>query len=308
MGPAPVSAASALPPEDPTPARRPGVGTVIRHLLGVGLMIAGLWATIELYLHRSAGQQIDETALAEVSNRLQRYTAQSSSLLNALPAISAGLAVAGILIVLFRRHRFAPALVGVLVAVGANGSAQLLKSTLVKPNLGIQDAALNSLPSGHTTFAMAAGSALFLAAPRRWRPGLAILMCAFAVVTGVATVINGWHRPADVVAAIFLVSAWTILGMLVLRFLPAENRDESGTRFTGLLVIPLFTIFGLFLGFTALVTYLVSMYQHYPGAALLGSLCLIGAVGMLCTALIVCFLRGGLRAPVERAYTKVWTY
>ncbi|KTR30806.1 hypothetical protein, partial [Rothia kristinae] len=66
--------------------------------------------------------------------------------------------------------------------------------------------------------------------------------------------------------------------------------------------------FGLFLGFTALVTYLVSTYQHYPGAALLGSLCLIGAVGMLCTALIVCFLRGGLRAPVERAYTKVWTY
>ncbi|OAX53069.1 hypothetical protein A5N15_11935 [Rothia kristinae] len=108
MGPAPVSAASALPPEDPTPARRPGVGTVIRHLLGVGLMIAGLWATIELFLHRSAGQQIDETALAEVSNRLQRYTAQSSSLLNALPAISAGLAVAGILIVLFRRTASPP--------------------------------------------------------------------------------------------------------------------------------------------------------------------------------------------------------
>ena len=223
MGPAPVSAASALPPEDPTPARRPGVGTVIRHLLGVGLMIAGLWATIELFLHRSAGQQIDETALAEVSNRLQRYTAQSSSLLNALPAISAGLAVAGILIVLFRRHRFAPALVGVLVAVGANGSAQLLKSTLVKPNLGIQDAVLNSLPSGHTTFAMAAGSALFLAAPRRWRPGLAILMCAFAVVMGVATVINGWHRPADVVAAIFLVSASVVLVLMSLPLLIPWN-------------------------------------------------------------------------------------
>lgn len=282
---------------------------MIRHLLGIALLLGGLAATIAVFLHHATGQWIDETAMAEVSNQLDRYTTQSSSLLDALPTVSAVLAGLGIVVVLFRRHRFLPALVGLGTAAAANASTQMLKTVLSKPNLGIQDAVSNSLPSGHTTFAMSCGAALLLAAHRRWRPWLSVAMLAFAVATGIATVIAGWHRPADVVAAIFLVSAWTVLGLLVLRFLPAEQRDAGGTRFSGLLLIPLLTIGGLFLGFTALTSYVVAIYQHYPGAALLGSLCLIGAVGMLCTALVDLYLHRGPGQPVEeKVYPRVWTY
>ena len=47
------------------------------------------------------------------------------------------------------------------MAAGANGTTQALKYLiLAKPNYGVQEATMNSLPSGHTTFAAAAGAAL----------------------------------------------------------------------------------------------------------------------------------------------------
>jgi membrane-associated phospholipid phosphatase len=290
------------------PAPRPGVGTVLKHLTAMGLMVAGLVLTVWAFLYTSTGQWIDETALSEVSGALIRYSSPSTELLDALPLISGILAVLGIALVLVRRHRFVPALVGLLAAGGANATTQLLKHSLLeKPDLGIQDATLNSLPSGHTTFAAAAGAALFLAAPKRWRPAMAVLMAALAIITGVATVINAWHRPADVVAALFVVGAWTVLGLLILRFLPAEARDTASTRHSGMLLIPLFVIVGLFMAFCAGATYVVAANQHFAGAALLGSLCLIGAVGLLTNAVLVGLLRMG-RPASERAYTKVWTY
>lgn len=285
----------------------PSAATVAKHLAAIALFAAGTWATVELFLETSTGQWIDETALSEVSNQLTQYSSSSSGFLDDLPAIAAVFAGIGILIALFRR-RFAPALVGLVVALGANLSAQLLKSVLDKPDLGIQDAALNSLPSGHTTFAAAAGAALFLAAPKRWRPVLSLVMMVFGLAAGIATVINAWHRPADVVAALFLVAAWTVLGMLVLQYLPSERQDATDSRHTGMLLIPLLMIFGLFMGFCALATYVVAAGQHYPGAVLVGSLCLIGAVGMLTTAIIVGLLRRHRPAAEERPYTKVWTY
>lgn len=286
----------------------PTIKVVVKHLIVIALMVAGLWATIWAFLDSYSGQWIDQTALSEVSNNLRRYSQPSVSLLNALPAISGVLALVGIVFVLVRRHRFAPALIGLLVAAGANGTTQILKSAILnKPNLGVQEATINSLPSGHTTFAAAAGAALFLAAPKKWRPFLSLVMFLFSVMTGVATVINEWHRPADVVAALFVVGGWTALGLLILRFVPAEDHDTSSTRHTGMLIIPLMVITGLFLGFCAVATYMISATQHFTGAALLGSLCLILAVGMLNTALLVWLLRR--KQPLaERPYTKVWTY
>ncbi|WP_085529200.1 phosphatase PAP2 family protein [Kocuria massiliensis] len=286
----------------------PTTKVVIKHLIVLAVMIAGLWATIWAFLDSYSGQWIDQTALSEVSNNLRRYSQSSVTLLNALPLISGVLALIGIVIVLVRRHRFVPALIGLLTAAGANGTTQLLKSSILdKPNLGVQEATMNSLPSGHTTFAAAAGAALFLAAPKKWRPFLSLLMFLFSVVTGVATVINEWHRPADIVAALFVVGAWTTIGLLTLRFIPAEDQDTSSTRHTGMLIIPLMVISGLFLGFCAVATYTVSATQHFAGAALLGSLCLILAVGMINTAMLVWLLRR--KQPLaERPYTKVWTY
>ncbi|WP_165168274.1 phosphatase PAP2 family protein [Rothia uropygialis] len=290
------------------PFQPPTFGIVFKHLVVVAVMIAGLCATIWTFLYSYSGQWIDQTALSEVSNNFRQYSKGSDDLLSALPVISGVLAVIGIVLVLVRRHRFLPALIGLLMAVGANATTQVLKSLILdKPNLGVQEATMNSLPSGHTTFAAAAGAALFLAAPKKWRPFLSLIMFLFGTLTGVATVINEWHRPADVVAALFVVGAWTGLGLLVLRFIPAEDHDTSSTRHTGMLIIPLMVISGLFLAFCAMATYMIAAQQHFTGAALLGSLCLIFSVGLLTTALNVWLLRRKQPAD-ERPYTKVWTY
>lgn len=290
------------------PFQPPSPKIIIKHVFVIAVMIAGLWGTIWVFLYSSSGQWVDQTALSEVSKNFSRYSRGSDDLLNSLPVVSGVLAVIGIILVLVRRHRFLPALIGFVMALGANGTTQILKSVILsKPDLGIQEATVNSLPSGHTTFAAAAGAALFLAAPKKWRPFLSLVMFLFGVLAGVATVINEWHRPADVVAALFVVGAWTSFGLLVLRFIPAEDRDTSSTRHTGMLIIPLMVITGLFLAFCAMATYMVAAEQHFTGAALLGSLCLIFSVGMLTTAMIVWLLRRK-QPPTERPYTKVWTY
>jgi hypothetical protein len=52
----------------------------------------------------------------------------------------------------------------------------------------------------------------------RWRPLAAFGGGTYAVVSGVSTVINQWHRPSDVVAAFLLVAFWTCLaGVAILR-------------------------------------------------------------------------------------------
>src|SRR6476660_4820664 len=61
---------------------------------------------------------------------------------------------------------------------------------------------------GHTTLTASAAAAVFLMVSPRWRPLAGFLGGSFAVATGVSTLINQWHRPADVVAAFLVVGAF----------------------------------------------------------------------------------------------------
>jgi hypothetical protein len=85
-------------------------------------------------------------------------------------------------------------------------------------------AELNSLPSGHTTLAASAAAAVFLMVSPRWRPLAGFLGGSFAVATGVSTLINQWHRPADVVAAFLVVAAFMLpAGWLIICKGPGWN-------------------------------------------------------------------------------------
>ncbi len=106
------------------------------------------------------------------------------------------------------RRRVALAAQVAALVIGANVTTQILKSYLVRPDLGLADRIANSLPSGHTTVAASAGAALVLAVPRRYRAVAAVVAAGYTTVTGVATLIAGWHRPSDAVAAIGVVLAW----------------------------------------------------------------------------------------------------
>ncbi|SIL32586.1 PA-phosphatase-like phosphoesterase [Mycobacteroides abscessus subsp. abscessus] len=286
---------------------RPTFWALMQHIFAIFLLSFMLLVAVGFYIQIPVGQQLDEISFNEFSYQFLGLQNQTLQLLDLIPAIAGVLAVVGIIFVLLWKHRFVPALVGLGVALCANISAQVLKNLVIsKPNFGIQEAALNSAPSGHTTFAAAAAAALFIASPKKLRPAVALLGAVISFAAGFSTIINGWHRPADVITAIILTSIWTVIGLTILRFLRSEELDLSNTQRTGLILIPLLSISGFFLGFCSLALYLVTFYDPIPGGALMAAICMILAVLAFTTSLQIGLLRA--RNKQRSAYTKIWTY
>ena len=95
--------------------------------------------------------------------------------------------------------------------VATNASAQALKYwALARPDYGLSQRSDggNTLPSGHTALAASAAVALILVAGPRWRSLSAWVGALFTAAMGYSTLVNQWHRPGDVIAAILLAAAW----------------------------------------------------------------------------------------------------
>lgn len=277
-------------PGEGDPKSFPSTGLLMRHLFALLFLGASLFGAFRFFIYTHVGQQVDEQAYAEYTNQFLNYRGPTLTALDSLPTIVGVVAVLGLIAVLVWKHRFLPALVGVLCGVGACVTTYALKNyIIVKPDWGIQEAVSNSAPSGHTTFAAAAGAALFLAAPRLMRPTVALLAAVATCLTGASTIINGWHRPVDVVTAILVTSMWTVLGMALLRYV--RRGDFTIASRGGLVLVPLLTIATLFLSFCSVILYLIAIFSPIPGGAFTAATCMIVAVSFGTTALTVNLLR-----------------
>ena len=283
----------------------PSTGILMRHVMALLFLGLSLYGAFVFFIYTTTGQQVDEQAYTEYANQFKSYRGPTLTALDSLPAIVGVIAVLGMVAVLIWKHRFLPSLIGVLAAAAAVTSTYLLKHYLImKPDLGVQEALSNSAPSGHTTFAAAAGAALFLAAPRFLRPTVALCAALATCLTGASTIINGWHRPADVVTAILVTAIWTVVGMGVLRYV--RPADFAVPARGGLVLVPLMTIATLFLSFCAVILYLIAIFAPIPGGAFTAATCMIIAVSFGTTALMVNLLRP--RNSNRSAYSKVWSY
>ena len=269
----------------------PSTGILMRHVMALLFLGLSLYGAFVFFIYTATGQQVDEQAYTEYAHQFKSYRGPTLTALDSLPTIVGVIAVLG--------------LIGVLVGAAAVTSTYLLKHYLiVKPDLGVQEALSNSAPSGHTTFAAAAGAALFLAAPRFLRPTVALCAAVATCLTGASTIINGWHRPADVVTAILVTAIWTVVGMGVLRYV--RPADFAVPARGGLVLVPLMTIATLFLSFCAVILYLIAIFAPIPGGAFTAATCMIIAVSFGTTALMVNLLRP--RNSNRSAYSKVWSY
>ena len=283
----------------------PSTGILMRHVMALLFLGLSLYGAFVFFIYTATGQQVDEQAYTEYAHQFKSYRGPTLTALDSLPTIVGVIAVLGLIAVLIWKHRFLPSLIGVLVGAAAVTSTYLLKHYLiVKPDLGVQEALSNSAPSGHTTFAAAAGAALFLAAPRFLRPTVALSAAVATCLTGASTIINGWHRPADVVTAILVTAIWTVVGMGVLRYV--RPADFAVPARGGLVLVPLMTIATLFLSFCAVILYLIAIFAPIPGGAFTAATCMIIAVSFGTTALMVNLLRP--RNSNRSAYSKVWSY
>ena len=283
----------------------PSTGILMRHVMALLFLGLSLYGAFVFFIYTTTGQQVDEQAYTEYANQFKSYRGPTLTALDSLPAVVGVIAVLGMVAVLIWKHRFLPSLIGVLAAAAAVTSTYLLKHYLImKPDLGVQEALSNSAPSGHTTFAAAAGAALFLAAPRFLRPTVALCAALATCLTGASTILNGWHRPADVVTAILVTAIWTVVGMGVLRYV--RPADFAVPARGGLVLVPLMTIATLFLSFCAVILYLIAIFAPIPGGAFTAATCMIIAVSFGTTALMVNLLRP--RNSNRSAYSKVWSY
>lgn len=187
---------------------------------------AGVWLVWWFFVTTAAGQEVDEIAFE--GSRIGRWRLMDSArdLLDVVSVpflmvvVLVGMVVAGL------RRQWWLAVAVVVVVAASNVTTQVLKNTLERPDMNLSEATANSLPSGHATVAGSVAAAAILVTAPRWRWVTALLGATYAGATGVSTMVGGWHRASDVVAAILVVGAWTFLTLAVLG--PAATPLELG--------------------------------------------------------------------------------
>lgn len=193
------------------------------HFVATAAVLAVLLAASYLFFVQGyMGQLIDEQARTGAQFAV---VAQASTLLDAVPLLSAGVVLIAVVIGAIRRQRVATVLALIVVAA-ANLTSQLLKhEVLTRPDNGATGEWHNSFPSGHTTVIVSAVFALFLVSAPRLRPVIAAVGSLAIVAVGSLLVGSQWHRPSDVVAGVLVVAIYVFLGGAVLaRVRPSTPR------------------------------------------------------------------------------------
>lgn len=216
---------------------------------------AAFYGVYHLFVRTAAGQRVDEIAFAGSElgrTSLWRFAAPI------LDVVSLGFVILVIIIsatVAILRQRWLLITQVAIVMGGTNIATQVLKRVLPRPDLDVTGTVgpawgVNTLPSGHTTVAMTTAIALLLIAPPKIRPLLAIIGTGYGVATGISTLIGGWHRASDVIAAIFLTLVFTAIALLLDR---PRSRVPTGDHVAAI-VLTAFSLIAAIIAVWALVT------------------------------------------------------
>lgn len=191
-----------------------------RYVAGALLSTAVFALLYVFFVRTHAGQLIDQLAYDGADFGQRGVTSPlTQAVLDSLPIASAVIGLLLTIIIAVIRRSVRTFAVAVGVAVAAIATTQLLKyGVLSRPDLGVEGYAGNSFPSGHTTFAAASAMALFLVASPRTRSKVGVWGTVFAVLAGLSTLADQWHRPSDVIAALLVVAFWGCVGGVILTF------------------------------------------------------------------------------------------
>lgn len=185
-------------------------------LLAVGCGLA-FWLLYAVTVRTSYGRLFADASLRGAVRTSSDQGGLADQALDVVTVASLLAALALVAVIALLRLRRGLGLAAVVVLVGSNLSAQLLKEFLLeRPDLGLLESApstLNSLPSGHSAAAFSVGVALLIVVPPRTREVVAAIGAAYACVVAVSTMAAGWHRAADSAAAFLLVGLWASVAL-----------------------------------------------------------------------------------------------
>jgi membrane-associated phospholipid phosphatase len=216
----PLAAAPTVPLLDAPPRREAPRGRVAA-VLAIVLGAATVVGAYVLAVLDPTGRALDDAGMDTATGVGLRREGLGVLELVGVPTVALAVVVlAGVALLRGRGDRA----VGVVALVlGAQLVTQALKAGLVRP--GSLEG--NSLPSGHVTLVASLGLALVLVVPRALRPLAGLAAVAVTGIAGVATMVAGWHRPSDVLAAVGVVAATGGVVTLVGALLRARPRPRS---------------------------------------------------------------------------------
>jgi len=230
----------------PLPAARLATAPRVVSRVGIALGLttalvsaAGVWLTWRIFVASVPGQRVDQAVFEGARYGRNRLWQLAQPVLDvvSVPYIALVL-IAAVLIAVVRR-RWGLAIQVALLVAGANLTTQVLKNVVLdRPDLGATPVFSNALPSGHTTAAASVSAALVFVVPPRARPWAAVLGAVYTAATGVSTLIGGWHRPGDVVAAVLVVLAWSGLACALAAASPPRPTADLAATATGQIVLP----------------------------------------------------------------------
>lgn len=192
---------------------------LVPFLLGLGrrLLVAGLCALALVTIWSGAvlwrgGQVVDTAAMFRAVGWAEFFEgAQRVFLATFTFPVVGFLVLVGVVAALLQR-KWATFFAQIMIFAGPTLLTQFLKhEVLWRPELGVSFRLDNSLPSGHTTAAVAAAIVLVLGMPRRLRALGVWVGLVWSLLIGLGTLWAGWHRPADVVAAFLVVAFFVAL-------------------------------------------------------------------------------------------------
>lgn len=214
----------------PTRGAKPDWAGARRALL---VAVIGLVAVAVLYVvfvRSAAGQRLDQGGFEHIAGRWASPTRRTvASWLRDITIAVIVVVLLACVAVAVARRRLGLGLVAVGIVVGASLTTQALKHVVFeRPHLG--HGWTNSLPSGHTTVVTSLALATLLVVPRAWRGVVSVAAAVAVTVAGVGTVVAGWHRPSDVVAAFAVCLMWGAAGLAFVSLRPGFQTPEAVPR------------------------------------------------------------------------------
>lgn len=202
----------------PPPARElPGIGSPIAAAVLAGVLVLLIWWGFVTTHH---GQSLEALALEGSHIGAWRVDAQADRLLATVSVPMVAAIILAVLTIGAVRGRWLAGLAAAAAVGGANVTTQVLKYRVFERddllNLGGWNGT-NTLPSGHTTVAAAALVGLILVVPPSLRSLTTVVGTVAVCAYGLATLVNQWHRPADVVAAVLVACGWGYLAVAAIR-------------------------------------------------------------------------------------------
>jgi membrane-associated phospholipid phosphatase len=202
--------------------------------LGCLACIAGLVGLMLVAYYDPTAQRLDATALYGFNTLeagLLRGPAWGFALIGGFIPLSLGLI--GLYCLGARWGRRREAIAAIVVVLGANLTAQILKVVLahprIQPILGTEQVNAAAFPSGHATSAMSMAVAALLVVPPRWRTPTAVAGAVLVFGVSFSVLVLRWHFPSDVLGGILVATGYGFAALATLRYLAARPSDRRGT-------------------------------------------------------------------------------